>query len=389
MAADKERDPGSSSAEIGKYLDILAKDPNSRVFAPLAEAYRKAGLFDDAVEIALEGLKVHPNYLGGRVALGRAYFEKKQYAEAAAEMQKVAKAAPDNIIAHKVLGQIAYSQKTTCAPPRRPSRWSSCSIPGTRRRSSSSRTSPGEPRPRRRQRRANAAAGATAATVEPPSRPRAAAAVAHELPASTSRSDERGSSAPVRLDAADRRRQHQRTGAAAGTPRRRAAGAVRGSRSRWTSSRTRAPERSRRSCSRGANAAGVPNPRPSTATGASSLRRSRSPRAGRRMELEVFSRVPGPSGPRQPAGPPPPVPTAVGRRAGVAVRGVRPPEPQRPAVTSKGERTAFGEIDLESTAYESRRTSRSPSRATSRRSRCSPASRVITRRPGGEGRARR
>ena len=42
MAADRERDPGSSSAEIGKYLDILAKDPNSRVFAPLAEAYRKA-----------------------------------------------------------------------------------------------------------------------------------------------------------------------------------------------------------------------------------------------------------------------------------------------------------------------------------------------------------
>ena len=110
MAADKERDPGSSSAEIGKYLDILAKDPKSRVFAPLAEAYRKAGLLDDAVETALEGLRLHPNYLGGRVALGRAYFEKKQYAEAAAEMQKVAKSAPDNIIAHKVLGQVAGRQ---------------------------------------------------------------------------------------------------------------------------------------------------------------------------------------------------------------------------------------------------------------------------------------
>ena len=107
--AEKDKS-GSSSAEIGKYLDILAKDPNSRVFAPLAEAYRKAGLLDDAVETALEGLKVHPNYLGGRVALGRAYFEKKQYAEAAAEMQKVVKSAPDNIIAHKVLGQIAYGQ---------------------------------------------------------------------------------------------------------------------------------------------------------------------------------------------------------------------------------------------------------------------------------------
>jgi tetratricopeptide (TPR) repeat protein len=118
MAADKERDPGSFSAEIGKYLDILAKDPNSRVFAPLAEAYRKAGFLDDAVETALEGLKSHPNYLGGRVALGRAYFEKKQYADATAEMQKVAKAAPDNIIAHKVLGQIAYHQSDLPAAER-------------------------------------------------------------------------------------------------------------------------------------------------------------------------------------------------------------------------------------------------------------------------------
>jgi tetratricopeptide (TPR) repeat protein len=110
MAADKDREPGATSAEIGKYLDILAKDPNSRVFAPLAEAYRKAGLLDDAVETALEGLKLHPNYLGGRVALGRAYFEKQQFADAAAEMQKVARSAPDNIIAHKVLGQIAVAQ---------------------------------------------------------------------------------------------------------------------------------------------------------------------------------------------------------------------------------------------------------------------------------------
>jgi hypothetical protein len=110
MAADKERGPGTASAEIGKYLDILAKDPKSRVFAPLAEAYRKAGHVDDALATALEGLKVHPNYLGGRVALGRAYFEKRQYAEAAAEMQKVVKSAPDNLMAHRVLGQIAQAQ---------------------------------------------------------------------------------------------------------------------------------------------------------------------------------------------------------------------------------------------------------------------------------------
>ena len=105
------RDGASAAeAEIGKYLDILAKDPRSRVFAPLAEAYRKAGLFDDAVQTALEGLKLHPNYLGGRVALARAYFEKRQFADAAAEMGRVVQAAPDNLMAHKILGQIALQQ---------------------------------------------------------------------------------------------------------------------------------------------------------------------------------------------------------------------------------------------------------------------------------------
>ncbi|HEY6000363.1 MAG TPA: tetratricopeptide repeat protein [bacterium] len=111
MATDKGSGAaGAASAEIGKYLEILAKDPNSRVFAPLAEAYRKAGLLDDAIETAREGLNVHPNYLGGRVALGRALFEKKSFGEAAEEMRKVVKAAADNIIAHKVLGQIALAQ---------------------------------------------------------------------------------------------------------------------------------------------------------------------------------------------------------------------------------------------------------------------------------------
>ena len=115
MAAEKERGSGSASAEIGKYLEILVKDPRSRVFAPLAEAYRKAGLLDDAIETALEGLRHHPPYLGGRVALGRAYYDKRQYAEAESEMRQVVRAAPDNLMAHKVLGQIAFRQGDSAA----------------------------------------------------------------------------------------------------------------------------------------------------------------------------------------------------------------------------------------------------------------------------------
>jgi hypothetical protein len=95
--------------EINKYLDILARDPQSRAFAPLAEAYRKAGLLDEAIETSREGLKNNPSYFGGRVALGRALFEKNLFSEAKDEFVQVVQAAPDNLMAQKLLGQ-SYRQ---------------------------------------------------------------------------------------------------------------------------------------------------------------------------------------------------------------------------------------------------------------------------------------
>src|SRR3990172_3838835 len=85
--------------EISKYQAILSKDPNSMVFAPLAEAYRKAGMLDEAIKTAQEGLKLHPNYLSGMVALGRACYEKGMLKEAGEALGQVVKIAPDNIIA--------------------------------------------------------------------------------------------------------------------------------------------------------------------------------------------------------------------------------------------------------------------------------------------------
>ncbi len=92
--------------EINKYLAILIKDPGSMVFAPLAEAYRKAGILDEAIAVAQDGLKLHPNYVSGMVALGRAYFDKGMHAEAKEALDKVLVIAPDNIIASNVLQEI-------------------------------------------------------------------------------------------------------------------------------------------------------------------------------------------------------------------------------------------------------------------------------------------
>ncbi len=90
---------------IYDYLKKYQENPESRIFAPLAEAYRKAGLVDEAIEISREGLKVHPQFLGGRVALARALFDKKLYAEVAEELRDVVKDVPDNIIAQRLMGE--------------------------------------------------------------------------------------------------------------------------------------------------------------------------------------------------------------------------------------------------------------------------------------------
>ncbi len=96
--------------EIARYSEMLAQDPRSRAFALLAEAHRKAGQHDEAVRVAQEGLKHHPFYLSGRVALARAYFEKGEIAAARLEFEKVTTSAPDNLMAHRHLAEIYISE---------------------------------------------------------------------------------------------------------------------------------------------------------------------------------------------------------------------------------------------------------------------------------------
>jgi len=96
---------GRFSPIIFDYLKKYQEDPTSRVFAPLAEAYRKSGLIDEAVEIAREGLRVHPNFIGGRVALARALFDKGAYEEVVLELTPVIREVPDNLVAQKLIAE--------------------------------------------------------------------------------------------------------------------------------------------------------------------------------------------------------------------------------------------------------------------------------------------
>jgi len=98
-------DQPKNSPILYSYLKKYQQDPTSKVFAPLAEAYRKAGLIKEAVEIAREGLQVHPGFVGGRVALARALFDQGDYEEVTIELRPVVENVPDNLVAQKLLGE--------------------------------------------------------------------------------------------------------------------------------------------------------------------------------------------------------------------------------------------------------------------------------------------
>ena len=92
--------------EIERLKEKISKDPNSKLFVPLAEEYKKAGMFDEAIDALNQGLERQPNYLSARVSLGKIYIERGMPAEARTEFEQVIAAIPDNLYAHKKLAEI-------------------------------------------------------------------------------------------------------------------------------------------------------------------------------------------------------------------------------------------------------------------------------------------
>jgi len=92
--------------EIEKLREKVEKDPNSKLYVPLAEEYRKEGRLDEAIEVLRKGIERQPGYMSARVSLGKIYFEKGQMNEARGEFESVIKSIPDNLFAHKKLAEI-------------------------------------------------------------------------------------------------------------------------------------------------------------------------------------------------------------------------------------------------------------------------------------------
>lgn len=84
----------------------LQKDPASIAFAQLAEEYRRAGRFQDAIETCRAGLTRHADYLSARVTLGRSLLETGDLDAARKELNEVLKSAPQNLAAIRGLAEV-------------------------------------------------------------------------------------------------------------------------------------------------------------------------------------------------------------------------------------------------------------------------------------------
>ena len=103
----REYDVGvADESRIDGLKRRLQKDPGSIAFAQLAEEYRRAGRFQESIDVCRAGLARHPGYLSARVTLGRALLEVGDIDAAQRELNDVLRVAPDNLSAIRGIAEV-------------------------------------------------------------------------------------------------------------------------------------------------------------------------------------------------------------------------------------------------------------------------------------------
>ncbi len=88
---------------------MYEKKPRSRVFAPLAETYRKLGMLDDAFKILQKGIKNHPGYTLGYIVLSHCYYDIQNYEMAYNTIRPFVSQNLENITLQKLFAKICIN----------------------------------------------------------------------------------------------------------------------------------------------------------------------------------------------------------------------------------------------------------------------------------------
>jgi tetratricopeptide (TPR) repeat protein len=94
------------SSLLTKYKYLYEKNPRSKVFAPLAETYRKLGMLDEATKILRDGIKLHPTYTLGYIVLGNIYYDEGHYELAYSTIRSFIATNLENIALQKLFGKV-------------------------------------------------------------------------------------------------------------------------------------------------------------------------------------------------------------------------------------------------------------------------------------------
>ena len=101
---------GDMSEELKNLIERYNKAPESRLFAPLADAYRKNGEIDTAIELCEKGLERFSDYTSARVILGKCFYDKGATERARDEFTRVLAVDPDNMVARTYMGEILLAE---------------------------------------------------------------------------------------------------------------------------------------------------------------------------------------------------------------------------------------------------------------------------------------
>ncbi|MFQ5746368.1 MAG: tetratricopeptide repeat protein [Gemmatimonadota bacterium] len=100
--------PGPSpDEEIRRFEEQVRRNPHSLVFARLADAHRKAGDPDRALEILAAGIERHADYPSAHIVRARAFRDLGRIDEAVASFERVLALDAENLVALRALAEIA------------------------------------------------------------------------------------------------------------------------------------------------------------------------------------------------------------------------------------------------------------------------------------------
>jgi pentatricopeptide repeat protein len=95
---------------LEKYQKALAQNPKSRVFAPLAETYRKLGMTEKALEVLKQGIRNHPNYPMGHLGLAACYADLSQWSLVYNTLKPLVEKCRDNLRIQSLYAQSCEKQ---------------------------------------------------------------------------------------------------------------------------------------------------------------------------------------------------------------------------------------------------------------------------------------